>query len=237
MNIILKYYLIISIVGAIGNFVALRNKDSESKKKWWLKYFTYILWAGFVIWGILYITKFYFFMACVVGIAGVYEVFKNLKSVKISNLLIFISAMIIFTIYIFFAKQFDKNLYLSFFVLICLFDAFCQITGQIFGTKKIIKKISPQKTLEGYIGGTIITLVFVFFIFKNVVTLEKSWNELVFFIIIGATAGDLLSSGLKRYLKIKDFSELFPGQGGVLDRYDSHIFAGVLYFCFDYLIQ
>ncbi|NUM32528.1 MAG: phosphatidate cytidylyltransferase [Bacteroidetes bacterium] len=237
MNNIIKYYLIISVVGAIGNFVALRKKDSVSKKKWWLKYFTYVLWAGGVIAGILYFENFYFTMSCVVVIAGFYEVLSNLKQKNNAKLVILLLSIMVLFFYLLFSLQFDKNLYLSFFVLICVFDAFCQITGQIFGTRKIIKKISPKKTLEGYIGGAFVTILFVFFVFKNVVVIEQTWKEIVFFIIGGATLGDLLSSMLKRYFKIKDFSKLFPGQGGILDRYDSHIFAGVVYFCYDYLMK
>lgn len=235
MNEILKYFIIISIAGAIGNYIAVRKKNKANRRKWWLKYFTYILWAGAVICGILYISNFYFYMACIISIIGIYEILKNLKKVNIKNTTILVLYLVIASCYIGFSLNFQMNLFLGFFIIICLFDAFCQITGQIFGTKKIIKSISPQKTLEGYIGGTIITVLFVFAVIKNLIITEQSWTKIVFFVTLGAACGDLLSSILKRYLGIKDFSNLFPGQGGVLDRYDSHIFAGTTYFCFHFL--
>lgn len=232
LNIILKYFIIFSIIGALGNYIALIKKDKQNRKKWWLKYFTYIIWAGLAISGITYLNKFYFWMACAVCSIGFYEILKNLNKLKFKEFLILAFYIIISNCFIGFSSISNREVLLGIFVTICIFDAFCQITGQIFGKLKIIKKISPQKTLEGYIGGTIISLLFVFLALKNIL-LNEQWNIIIYFIIIGSVIGDILSSMLKRYMRIKDFSQILPGQGGVLDRYDSHIFTGVLYFCFN----
>lgn len=69
--------------------------------------------------------------------------------------------------------------------------------------------------------------------FPNLWELQLAWGQVAIIVTIGAAFGDILSSMLKRHLGIKDFGNYFPGQGGVLDRYDSHIFTGVLYFCIE----
>lgn len=119
-----------------------------------------------------------------------------------------------------------------------LTDTFAFAVGVTLGKHKLCPKISPKKTIEGAIGGTLGgTLTFVIFAF----IMNTYWNFglnyilmtiLGFSVAILAQLGDLVASYIKRYAKIKDFGNVLPGHGGVLDRIDSILFTGpaVYYF-------
>lgn len=130
----------------------------------------------------------------------------------------------------------DINLYnIGFLFMITVFtDVFAYIFGINFGKHRLAIKISPKKSIEGSIGGTLaallLTLLYLYLVDINVVG-EISLNIwtsilLILFISIIGQIGDLIASKLKRGYDIKDFSQLFPGHGGVMDRFDSVIFAG-----------
>ena len=125
----------------------------------------------------------------------------------------------------------------------CLNDAFAYFVGIFFGRNKLNERISPKKTWEGFFGGVILTsmvLAGVAFLFacvnegkhailKGFLDLEHWYNIIVvsFIIPLAAVLGDLVFSSIKRFYGIKDFSNVLPGHGGVLDRLDSIIFASI----------
>ncbi len=118
-------------------------------------------------------------------------------------------------------------------------DTFAYFAGKFFGKRKLLPVISPKKTVEGSIGG-IIGSVFVMLVYGIVLNLS-GWIAgsigIYHFIILGilcgviSQLGDWAASSIKRYVKIKDYGNLIPGHGGVLDRCDSILFvAPVVYF-------
>ncbi len=116
-------------------------------------------------------------------------------------------------------------------------DTMAYTFGRLFGKRKIIPEISPKKTLAGAIGGIFgcMALMLVFgVVIKNYCHLEISYIVLA---ILGlccgmiSQIGDWSASAIKRYVNIKDFGNLMPGHGGVLDRFDSILFiAPVVYY-------
>ena len=105
-----------------------------------------------------------------------------------------------------------------------IFDTFAYIVGSNFGRTKIAKEISPNKTYEGLVAGTISSVIYGYLvcIFLNIDLL------IIPCFVIGclfAFLGDLLISYFKRRSGIKDTGSLLPGHGGVLDRLDSHLLA------------
>ena len=105
-------------------------------------------------------------------------------------------------------------------------DTFAYFGGSLFGRNKLIPSISPNKTVEGSICGslmgTIVGSIFYYFVIGG------NLIEIIivsFILTILAQVGDLFFSSIKRYYKIKDFSNLIPGHGGVLDRLDSVLFV------------
>ena len=109
-------------------------------------------------------------------------------------------------------------------------DIFAYLVGMLLGKHKFVPKLSPKKSVEGAIGGVagaaILGLVYGLIVQKYIPDIEAA--PLVFFIIclFGAVAsqiGDLAASAIKRKVGIKDYGNIIPGHGGILDRFDSMI--------------
>ena len=114
------------------------------------------------------------------------------------------------------------------FLITCITDTFALVTGKFIGKHKFAPKISPKKTWEGFFGGTLWG-AFCGTIFFNTVV-DPSVNIVVVAIVTTALSiigqfGDLVFSAIKRHYGEKDFSNLIPGHGGILDRLDSTIFV------------
>lgn len=110
-------------------------------------------------------------------------------------------------------------------------DTGAYFAGYFFGKHKLIERISPKKTIEGSIGGMAVGTILAS-VFAMVAGLEMPVYEiwlLAFVLTITSQFGDLTFSALKRHYGIKDFSNLLPGHGGVLDRIDSLIFNVIVY--------
>lgn len=126
---------------------------------------------------------------------------------------------------------------LGFLFMITIFtDIFAYAVGVKFGKHRLAPKISPKKSIEGSIGGmvfaTMITLVYLeVFNVTHIGVIEMNIFVsiiLIVFISIMGQIGDLVASKMKRSHEIKDFSNIFPGHGGVMDRFDSTIFAAMV---------
>lgn len=108
-------------------------------------------------------------------------------------------------------------------------DIFAYLTGKAIGKHKF-SKISPNKTIEGCIGGIIGAIVFgvgLAFAFNMIFHTNFSYITILLIEIVLSVVGqigDFAASSIKRYVGIKDFSNLIPGHGGILDRLDSVIF-------------
>lgn len=117
-----------------------------------------------------------------------------------------------------------------FFILIVIWstDSFAYFVGKAFGKHKIAPDISPNKTIEGSIGGIVgaIFVALIYTSFFNVMKLSPLAVVCsVLILSIFGQLGDLVESAYKRQFGVKDSGNLFPGHGGVLDRFDSAFFA------------
>lgn len=126
-----------------------------------------------------------------------------------------------------------------FYILLPLVVAFCSDTfalfaGMLFGKHKLAPELSPKKTVEGAIGGfvgAIVCSMLYGLIIKTWFGFEVNYFLLALYGALGspiAQMGDLSFSYIKRQYGIKDFGNIFPGHGGVLDRFDSVIFCAPL---------
>ncbi|MEZ4998313.1 MAG: phosphatidate cytidylyltransferase [Bacteroidales bacterium] len=120
----------------------------------------------------------------------------------------------------------EKGLVLFAFLILSIFDGFSQVSGQLLGKTKLFPIISPNKTVEGLAGGALVAILSGL-VFKNLVPVDSlRAMVLATVVVVFAFAGDALKSLYKRKYNVKDFSNLIPGHGGVLDRFDSLIAGG-----------
>jgi phosphatidate cytidylyltransferase len=119
------------------------------------------------------------------------------------------------------------------YVLVWTNDTFAYLTGRLFGKHKLMESISPKKTWEGFIGGALFTAISAFIlIYLNTHSTQTAMigSALGIVVAIGATYGDLVESMAKRSVGIKDSGNVIPGHGGILDRLDSLLFIGPLFY-------
>lgn len=130
---------------------------------------------------------------------------------------------------------YDFSLLLGIFILTWTNDTLAYVFGISFGKHKLLKRVSPKKSWEGFIGGFIFTLG-ASFVLSNVFPSYPLVDWIIFGIIasVVGTLGDLAESLIKRNMEVKDSGQMLPGHGGVLDRFDSIIF--ILPVIFAYLL-
>lgn len=128
---------------------------------------------------------------------------------------------------------FNPQIIISIFILIWTNDTFAYIVGKSIGKHKLFEKISPKKTIEGFIGGIVFSVIAGILISKYYI--EGSlliWTISPVIISIFSTLGDLIESKFKRIAAVKDSGKIMPGHGGILDRLDSIIFVAPFVYLF-----
>ena len=155
-----------------------------------------------------------------------YLKFMHFDSAVIKILLItgFLSSLLVIT-------QIENNNHLLLFIVIvntALVDIFAYLIGSRYGKTPLLQNISPNKTLEGLLGGILSSMAFILllFIFFN---LSSVMAFILFISSIFAFVGDYSISYLKRRSSIKDTGNILPGHGGILDRVDSHLSAATIF--------
>ena len=115
---------------------------------------------------------------------------------------------------------------LAIFVFIWINDTFAFATGITMGKHKLLERISPKKTIEGFVGGIVFTMLAgVGFSFLFTEYNIYFWVGFALIASLFATLGDLFESLIKRTYNVKDSGQLIPGHGGILDRIDSLLFV------------
>ncbi len=127
-------------------------------------------------------------------------------------------------------------------------DTSAYFAGRAFGRHKLIPKVSPKKTVEGAVGGVLGCIVcnFIYVLILrycfNIVAFDLTPVGIIAMVVfascasVAAQLGDLAASAIKRDYGVKDFGKIFPGHGGILDRFDSVIFlTPVVYYFFRFL--
>ena len=112
--------------------------------------------------------------------------------------------------------------------MVFTFDSFSQLSGQLFGKQPLFPKTSPNKTVGGLIGGLLFALGTALLIHNWIDTTRLHSLLLGFLISMASLIGDYMASFYKRKYAVKDFNELIPAHGGILDRFDSFIFSGAV---------
>ena len=190
---------------------------------------------GFLFLAYILLSSPFFFNFGLIIIFGIsiYELIK-LRVFSLQSLLAFI--LIVTAILCLYLYELERSLILIAVMISVATDAFAFFAGKVLGRNKIFPIISPNKTLEGTIGGVVssvlINSLMITLIFQNSLkTLDVIMLSLMVFICaVAAVFGDLLISSIKRQANLKDTGSLIPGHGGLLDRIDSHILCIPVFF-------
>ncbi len=199
-----------------------------------------------------YLSNYRFILVGLFIIFNIFYLLKNSSKVKMYNVFFccfFSIFAVLFMSNVIYMRSFFEPVGVYYvgllFLISWICDAGAYFVGLKFGRIKLAPKISPKKTVEGAIGGAVLTCLFVFlynlifldfilkYVFFDVRLLRFNIVYAIFSTAIGilfSIVGDLVMSVFKRQNEIKDFGDIIKGHGGVLDRFDSFIFvSAVLY--------
>lgn len=156
---------------------------------------------------------------------------KNIDVKKVSEI-IFIGTYVVFFMYHMMLMNGSPYVWLVYIIAFGS-DTFAYFTGKMFGKHKLYPEVSPNKTIEGAIGGVIGSTV-LSLIYFDYLRINKYFYIIIFSVSasVFSMIGDLTASKIKREFRIKDFGYILPGHGGILDRFDSVLFVAptVYYF-------
>jgi phosphatidate cytidylyltransferase len=112
-------------------------------------------------------------------------------------------------------------------ILIWVTDSGAYFVGRAMGKKKLWPEISPNKTIEGAVGGVVFAVIFswIYHYFTGVLDNYLIVTFMTIFLSVFGQIGDLVESALKRHYQVKDSGTILPGHGGILDRFDSLLFV------------
>jgi phosphatidate cytidylyltransferase len=134
--------------------------------------------------------------------------------------------------------HFNPKIVISLFILIWFNDTMAYVVGKSVGKTKLFERVSPKKTIEGFLGGLFFSALISIFIAVYYIH-EPILRWIIIALIVGVfgTLGDLIESKFKRTAGVKDSGKIMPGHGGILDRLDSIIFAGPFVFLFYQIVN
>ena len=180
-----------------------------------------IIFIAIILFGTTYSQTSFIILYFSMGCVSICEMWNILEKKSITPL-IFVSLPFILIISLTgITNDFNPLLVLYILILTWTFDSFAYLFGSRYGKNKIIPKISPKKSWEGFIGGYIITLIISFILMNYKGIFFKEYIIIAFILPITATIGDLIASYYKRKSNVKDYGKIIPGHGGIIDRLDA----------------
>ena len=236
----LPFAVLMGVLGMFGFYELMRVRETKKKFPFVLKLFAYFLVLAFSMYNINSIEfayKFdYIVMAFIIFMFTSPMVFiNNTKRYNLNDALFLIGSILFVGLsfnLIVITRNFDINYIIYLLLITTMTDTFALFTGMLIGKHKLCPDISPKKTIEGLVGGTLmgtfIASAFYFTVISSSVSLIILVPITALLCLIGQL-GDLVFSSIKRYYEVKDFSEIIPGHGGILDRFDSLVFVSLAF--------
>lgn len=124
------------------------------------------------------------------------------------------------------SETYSPKILIGLFVIIWIYDSFAYLFGVSIGKHRLFERISPKKSWEGAIGGALSAIIATYFLADYAPEIDRlNWMIIALLVVVFSTFGDLTESLFKRQFELKDSGNLLPGHGGVLDRFDSLLFA------------
>ena len=231
---VLVIYLAAFFLGGIGLWFASHKRPASIRRERLVKFITYFFVVNSMLFAALAGRWVFAIFVTVIALAGARELSaivpaaaggSKTKAIAISFAYVLVAVAAIAFAWI---APSEKAIFV--FLIVCAFDGFSQVSGQLLGRHSLAPAISPGKTIEGSFGGLLVALSIAFAIRPLIGTFLLPTLVAAVFIVACALAGDLLASLIKRRAGVKDFSNLLPGHGGILDRFDSFLFAAAACF-------
>ena len=230
----LPFAILMTLLGVCGLYELLHARETRKKFPLGLKIIAYLMVVAFCLYhidSIEFHSKFdYRVMSCIIFLFMSPMVFlNNSKRYNLNDALFLIGSLLFvglsFNLLII-TRNYDIYYIIYLLLITTITDTFALFTGTLVGKNKLCPDISPKKTIEGLIGGvvmgTFVATAFYFTVISSSISLVLLIFITAFLCLIGQL-GDLVFSSMKRYYEVKDFSNLIPGHGGILDRFDSLI--------------
>ena len=230
------FAVFMSVISLMGLYELLNARESKKKFPTILKLVAYFIVLCFCLNNYSSIDFHYTFdyrvMALIIFTFTSPMVFINdTKKYNLNDALFLIGSILFLGLgfnLIIITRNYDINYIIYLLLITTMTDSFALISGKLVGKHKLCPKISPNKTVEGLLCGVFMG-TFVATAFYNTVISSSISLVLIIFITLAlclvGQLGDLVFSSIKRYYDVKDFSQLIPGHGGILDRFDSLIFV------------
>jgi len=225
---LLPYLLLMAhfISGGLWLIRITRRLEPGEVKTEWIKYGVYLVLVNLIWFCLVWFPKIFPYLGWIVILIAATEWWRALKNMKNRRWLmlsfLFMAGGFLGFLYL------DKNTLLYVYFVVVLFDGSSQVAGQLVGKRPLLPYISPRKTIEGLAGGILITLATTLLTRKS---FSFEWSRLILttgLIMAAAFLGDMLASTIKRKAKIETFGRAIPGHGGVIDRFDSLLLAGLV---------
>ena len=220
-------------IGAAATVAINRRKDPDARRQAWTKYAVYFVIVHAVILTVLAEGGWFALVASALAVLGLCELIRVSRDAREGSpkrlYAVLAGYALLSAGFIHFALIGRPQPILFVYLVVLTFDGFSQITGQLAGTHRLAPRITPGKTIEGLLGGTAFALLSAL-IARHWIEISRAQAMAFAALLCGsALAGDLAASWFKRTCKVKDFGRLLPGHGGILDRFDSFIAAGCVY--------
>lgn len=232
----IPFAIFMSILSAAGLYELFRVRESKKPFPLLLKLIGYVIVVAFCLNNFSSIDFRYNFdyrvMAAIIFIFISPMIFINdTKKFNLNDALFLIGSVLFLGLsfnLIIITRNYDISYIIYLLLVTTITDTFALFTGKLIGKNKLCPKISPNKTIEGFVGGVLMGTFVATAFYNTVISSSVSLVLVIFLTMILCLVGqlgDLVFSSIKRYYDVKDFSNLIPGHGGILDRFDSLIFV------------
>jgi len=205
-------------------------------KNFFLRLFSSLIIAPIFIYSLYERSYFFYSLILFLFIFSFYEIYKNVKQLKISFLLYFLILLFSYSLFDIRGDSYESFIYCVWVLLIVwISDIAGYIVGKLLKGPKL-SIYSPNKTITGFFGSIFFSqLSFLLpYYFLNSFSITTSIILIQFLLCLISIFGDIFFSYVKRINNIKDYSNIIPGHGGILDRIDGMIFVIIFYYFIKY---
>lgn len=230
------FAIFMTVLAMLGLYELIHIRESEKKFPFLIKVFAYLL-AMFLAMNnfdsidFVYNVDYRVMSFIIFAFLGSMIFVKNKEQYNLTDALFLVGSVLFvglsFNLMII-TRNFDIKYIIYLLLITTMTDTFALLTGMFIGKHKLAPTISPKKTVEGFVGGALMGTFIATSFYTTVINPAMPLVFVIFITLLLSCVGqmgDLVFSFIKREYDKKDFSNLIPGHGGILDRFDSLIFV------------